>query len=246
MDRLIYVAMSGAKAVTERMGTTTHNLANASTPGYRAQLTAFRAAALPGDAWGRRVFATDNTLGSDLTEAAIQRTGRDLDIAIQGPGWISVQAHDGEEAYTRAGGLRINAEGLLETNSGLPVLGDGGPIAIPPDSRVAIGRDGTISTTSNQAPFNVANAGRIKLVNPSETELTRGADGLFRLKEGGAAPADENVSVVSGALESSNVNGAEALVSMITLARQFELQMRMLQTADQNARAATQLLSITS
>jgi flagellar basal-body rod protein FlgF len=244
MDRLIYVAMSGAKAVTERMGATTHNLANASTTGYRAQLAAFRAAALPGDAWARRVFATDNTVGSDFAEGAIQRTGRDLDIAIQGPGWISVQALDGEEAYSRAGSLRISPEGLLETNTGLPVLGDGGPIAIPPDSRVAIGRDGTISATANQAPFNVTNAGRIKLVNPPETELKRSADGLFRLKEGGAAPADENVGVVSGALESSNVNGAEALVSMITLARQFELQMRMLQTADQNARAATQLLTI--
>jgi flagellar basal-body rod protein FlgF len=133
---------------------------------------------------------------------------------------------------------------VLQTRSGLNVMGDGGPLAIPPDTRVSIGRDGTVSTvpTGNQAA-QVAALGRIKLVNPDEIQLVRGADGLFRLNAGAAAPADPQVKLIGGALEGSNVNAVDAMVSMIALARQFDMQVKMMQNAETNARSADQLLS---
>lgn len=238
---MIYVAMSGARATLDRMTTTTSNLANAATPGFRAQLTAFRAAPLANERL--RVFATESTNGYDFSEGSIQRTGRNLDVAIQGRGWLAVQTPDGTEAYTRAGNLQLSESGLLTTGSGLPVLGDGGQVTVPPDSQVMIGADGTISAMPNKpGDTGVAAVGRLKLVNPPEEELRRGDDGLFRLASGAEAPADPAVRVVSGGLESSNVNSAEALVGMIALARQFDLQMRMLQMAEQNERQAAQLL----
>jgi flagellar basal-body rod protein FlgF len=166
-------------------------------------------------------------------------------VAIQGRGWLAVQLPDGTEAYTRAGSLDVNVTGELQTKSGHTVLGDGGPITIPPDNNIEIGADGTVSIIPTfGTPNNVNPVGRLKLVNPPEGDLVRGADGLFRLRSGQPAPADENVRVASGALEGSNVNVTDAMVNLISLARQFELQIKMMQTADQNAQRADQLLSV--
>lgn len=247
MDRLIYTAMTGAKHILEKQATTSHNLANVNTAGFRAQIDAFRAVPVQGAPLPTRAFAVDSTVGTDFRPGAIQQTGRDLDVALQGAGWIAVQLEDGSEAYTRNGSLETNENGLLQTQTGLPVLGDGGPIAIPPDVHVTIGGDGTVSAMENSFMPGANNVlGRIKLVNPPEAELVRGDDGLFRLRDGGEAPADGNVRLLSGAVEGSNVNVVDAMVDMISLARQFEMHMNMLKNAESNETKAAQILSLTS
>ena len=246
MDRMIYVAMSGAKQMLEQQSVVANNLANASTTGFRAQMNAFRAADVFGEGAATRAFVVDSTPRADFTPGAIQQTGRDLDVAIEGAGWIAVQLPDGSEAYTRNGSLQINANGVLQTRAGHSVLGDGGPIAIPADTRLTVAGDGTVSAVPNatEQRAQVAPLGRIKLVNPPENELVRGDDGFFRMKDGVPAEADQKVKLHGGALESSNVNVVEAMVSMISISRQFDMQMKILQNADGNDRQASQLLSM--
>jgi flagellar basal-body rod protein FlgF len=245
MDKLIYIAMSGAKHALNQQAATAHNLANVSTTGFRAELNAFRALPVHGEGLPTRVFVTDSTVGADFTPAVLQETGRDLDVAIEGQGWIAVQMPDGTEAYTRNGSLQMNANGQLQTRNGLNVMGDAGPLAIPPDVIVTIGRDGTVSTVpTGQIPNAVAVVGRIKLVNPPEKDLVKNGDGLFRLKDGNPAPADANVKLVSGMLEGSNVNVVETLVGMIDQARAFEMNMRLLRTADTDAQQASRIMNL--
>src|SRR5688572_15955909 len=245
MDRMIYLAMTGAKQTLNQQATVSNNLANVSTHGFRAQTSAFRAVPVVGEGANTRAFVVDSTPGSDFTPGAIQHTGRDLDVAVQGRGWIAVQAADGSEAYTRSGSLQLNANGVLQTQAGQAVLGDAGPLSIPADTIVTIASDGTVSTVQNgNRPSATAVAGRIKLVNPSEASLERGDDGLFRVRNAAAPQADGNVRLASGALETSNVNVVDSMVSMISLARQFDMQMKMLQNAEGNSRAAAQLLSV--
>ena len=245
MDRLIYTAMSGAKHILEQQATTAHNLANASSTGCRAQIDAFRAVPVVGDGMPTRAFVVDATVGADFTGGPIQRTGRELDVALQGKGWLAVQSGDGSEAYTRAGALKLSENGVLQTAAGLPVQGEGGPIAVPPGVTVAIASDGTVSTISTDTkPGPATVLGRLKLVNPPEQALVRGGDGLFRQKDGKAAEADSTVKLASGALEGSNVNPVEAMVNMISLARQFETQMSLLKNAESNAGKATQILAL--
>ena len=245
MDRLIYIAMNGAKHALSKQASTSHNLANVSTDGFRSQYNSARAAAVIGPGQPTRTFVVDSTVGTNFAPGPIDRTGRTLDVAVEGRGWIAVRTPDGREAYTRSGALEINANGQLQTKTGLDVVGDGGTIAIPPDSQVSIGRDGTVSTIPAAGIPNITNAvGRIKLVDPNERELVRGDDGLFRLSSGQPAPVAENVALASGALERSNVNAVSAITEIISQARQFEMQIRMVQTADQNARSAAQLLNL--
>jgi len=243
MDRFLYISMSGAKETLRAQTVNNHNLANASTTGFRADLSAFQSRAVAGSGHASRVYATNSTTGWDQTQGALTTTGRDLDIGVQGAGWIAVQGPDGREAYTRAGDLRIDPSGLLMNGAGRPVLGDGGPITVPPQSSVLIGADGTVSIVPlGQGPETTALVGRIKLVNPPVESLSRGEDGLFRLQDGGDAPADANVRVSSGVLEASNVNIADAMVNMIELARHFDLQVKAMRTAEENAAASAALL----
>ena len=245
MDRMIYVAMSGARQTLSQQATVAHNLANVTTTGFRAETSVFRAVPVVGEGAATRAFVVDSTPGADFTPGAIQRTGRDLDIAVQGKGWIAVQAPDGSEAYTRTGSLQLSENGVLQTRSGHAVFGDGGPLSLPNDTLVTIAGDGTVSTVpSGTRPAANSVVGRIKLVNPPEGSLERGNDGLFRVRGGAPAAADAGVRVVSGALEASNVNAVDAMVSMIALARQFDVQMKMLQNAEGNARQAAQLLTL--
>jgi flagellar basal-body rod protein FlgF len=245
MDRLIYTAMTGAKHILEQQATASHNLANATTTGFRAQVDQFRAVPVQGAPLATRAFVVDSTTGSDFRPGAIQHTGRELDVAVQGEGWLAVQAEDGSEAYTRNGSLRLDENGVLRSASGLSVVGDGGPLSIPPGRNLAVAKDGTISLVPDgSAATGLTSIGRLKLVNPPEADLTRGDDGLFRLKDGSTADADPKVTVISGSLESSNVNVVDGMVNMISLARQFEMQMKMLQNAESNDSKATQLLSL--
>ena len=245
MDRFLYVAMSGAKETLQAQTANNHNLANANTSGFKADLSAFQSRAVQGPGFASRVYSTDASVGWDDTTGAMTATGQDLDIAIQGSGWFAVQGADGKEAYTRAGDLHVDANGQLMTATGRQVLGDGGPISVPPYSAISVGRDGTVSIVpAGQSPSTTAAVGRIKLVNPPTTELQRGDDGLFRSTTSRDAASDATVSVTSGVLESSNVNVADAMVKMIELSRRFELQVKAMRTAEDNAAASAKLLSV--
>lgn len=240
MDRMIYLSMSGAKATMQRQEVLANNLANASTTGFRAEMQALRAVPVRGDGASTRVHALETTTGYDPTPGPITSTGRPLDVALRGNAWLAVQGLDGTEAYTRMGSLQVNAEGTLVTSGGLTVLGDGGPIALPPNTVPSIGADGTVSV-AQPGGINTP-VGRLKLVTP-EAALARGEDGLFRAAEGDL-PADPNARLQDGALEGSNVNPIENMVAMIAAARQFEAQMKMLQTAEKDEQAAGRLLSM--
>ncbi len=247
MDRLIYTAMTGAKHVFMQQAGTANNLANASTIGFKAQEHRFRAVPVLGEGMPTRAFVVDASVSDVMDQGPLMFTGRNLDVAVNGKGWLAVQLPDGSEAYTRAGSLDVDVTGLLQTKAGNPVMGDGGPINIPPDNTIEIAPDGTISVVPTFGTPNNANAiGRLKLVNPPEAEMVRGADGLFHLRSGQPAPADQSLQVSSGTLEGSNVNVADAMVNLISLSRQFEMQIKMMQTADTNAQRADQLLSMTS
>jgi flagellar basal-body rod protein FlgF len=239
MDRMIYLSMAAAKATMHRQEVVSHNLANVSTNGFRAELAAFRAVPVRGDGASSRVYALESTVGYSTAPGVVQTTGRPLDVAVKGNGWLTVQALDGTEAYTRAGALEVNAEGVLTDLQGRPVVGDGGPLTIPANAEVEVASDGTVSAkVGRERPQPL---GRLKLVTP-EAPLQRGTDGLFRAAEGDLA-ADPTARVQSGALEGSNVNAVESMVAMIAAARQFEQQMKALQTAEQKEQSATKLLT---
>ena len=243
MDRMLYVAMSGAKQITRAQTVNTHNLANVSTDGFRAELINFQSLPLVGEGHSTRVYAQHTSEGADYTHGAIRTTGRNLDVALRGDGWFVVQGPDGNEAYTRAGNFQVSANGLMTTRSGLPVLGEAGPIALPPAQKIEIADDGTVSMQGQGQPAGaMVVVDRIRLVNPEEQDLVRGDDGLFRHKEGLVAVPDAQVRVVSGALESSNVNAVEALVTMIELSRRFEAVTKIMRRADENDAATTQMM----
>ncbi|TAH46918.1 MAG: flagellar basal-body rod protein FlgF [Betaproteobacteria bacterium] len=244
MDRLIYTAMTGAKGTMDQQAAVAHNIANATTTGFRAELHKLRAVEVQTEALRTRSFTVDASVVNDHSAGPMQFTGRPYDVAVAGKGWLAVQMPDGSEAYTRNGSLEVSANGILQTRDGRPVVGDGGPISIPPDNEISIGNDGSISALQPGQLGVVNVVARLKLVNPAEESLVRGDDGLFRLQQGGAAPADEAVRVAGGYLEGSNVNVVDQMVQMISLGRQFEMQTRMLTTAQQNDQAASKVLSV--
>jgi flagellar basal-body rod protein FlgF len=245
MDKLIYVAMSGARETMQAQAVNTQNLANASTTGFRADLAAFSSLPVYGPGHASRVYGVAGGTGVDTSAGPVIGTGRDLDVAVNGAGWLAVQAPDGNEAYTRAGDLQVDSLGLLRNGAGHPVMGNGGPIAIPPFNKIEIAADGTISIQPVGSPPNtVSVVERIKLVNPPARDMQKGPDGLLRMKSGDPAVTDGTVHLQSGALESSNVNSIEAMVNMIQLARQYESQVKIMSTARENDRAATQLLRL--
>ena len=237
MDHLIYTAMTGANAAEQRQAVIANNLANASTNG-------FRSVPLRGDGASTRVFALTATAGFKDTAGPIQYTGRNLDAMAQGNAWFGVQALDGTEAYTRNGAFEVSPEGNLVTANGLPVLSDSGsPIAIPPGASLTLGTDGTVTAKVGNQPS--ASLGRVKMATPgAEDPLKRGDDGLFRSTSGNPLPTDATAKLQTGALEGSNVNSIETMVQMIQGARQYEAQMRLMQSAESNDKSATQLLSL--
>lgn len=240
MDRMIYLSMTGAKAAMQRQDVISHNLANVSTNGFREQLAAFRAVPVRGDGASTRVYSLETTIGYDPTPGPVQVTNRNLDVAMKDNAWMAVQGLDGTEAYTRAGAMDVNADGQLVTMSGMPIMGDAGPITLPQDSEIVIAPDGTVSAkTQGQNPEVV---GRIKMVTP-EAPLTRGDDGLFRSSTGQDLDADANARLQGGALEGSNVSPIETMVAMITVARQFDEQMKLLQLSEKQDQQASRLLS---
>jgi flagellar basal-body rod protein FlgF len=240
---MLYVAMSGAKETLMAQANASNNLANASTTGFMSDLNQFRSMPVFGAGNPTRVFALNERPGTDFSHGSLQQTGRDLDVAVKDGGWLAVQVADGSEAYTRRGDLRVDENGLLLSGNDLPVMGNGGPIAIPPYEKIDIGVDGTVSirplgATSQQ----LAVVDRVKLVSPQFDQMKKGDDGLFRLKGGGEAEADAAQRLVPGALMSSNVNVVNEMVDMIELSRRFELQVKMMKTVEESADAASSIV----
>ncbi len=244
MDRLIYTAMTGAAATMGQEAAVAHNLANATSTGFKAELHRLRAVPIQNTQLPTRAFVVDASVSDDFTPGPLQHTNRSMDVAVQGKGWLAVQMPDGTEAYTRNGSLEVNANGVLQTRSGLPVVGGGGPITVPPDVEVVVGSDGTVSAVPRTgARNNTTTVGQLKLVNPPEQDMRRGGDGYVRLADGNPAPADPAVRVASGYLEGSNVNVVEQMVTMISLARHYETQTKLLSVAQEMDRSASQLVA---
>ncbi|MCQ8102548.1 flagellar basal-body rod protein FlgF [Methylomonas sp. SURF-2] len=248
MDRSLYIAMNGAKQTLLAQTANANNMANTQTVGFKQDFEQFRAMPAFGPGYPSRVYSMTERPGSDLSSGGIQTTGRDLDLAINGDGWFAVRAKDGSEAYTRAGDLRITPQGLLENGAGRQLLNENGQaIAIPPAQKVEIGRDGTISMIPQGAnSTNLVVLERIKLVNPGNQNLEKRDDGLMHLKQAGGPPAaaDANVNLIQGALEGSNVNAMSAMVEMIELSRNFELQTKVMKTIDDNAGVSAKLMQM--
>lgn len=246
MDKLLYVAMSGAKQNMNSLAVSANNLANANTDGFKASLSQARSMQAFGEGLPTRVFSMTETPSANFASGPIKTTGRDLDIAVKGDGWIAVQAENGGEAYTRSGSLRFDTTGVLRNDRGTAVMGDNGPIVLPlPIEKVEISQDGIVSVRPSGATAEVIEeVARIKLVNPGNENLMRGEDGLFRLMSGENAPSDPSVGLLSGAVEGSNVNAVHEMVSMIDLQRQFEMQVKMMKTAEENDRASSSLMRI--
>lgn len=246
MDRLLYIAMTGAKENMNGISVRANNLANTGTVGFKADFEQARAMQAFGEGLPTRVFSLTESPGQNFDSGAVIMTERDLDIAIQGDGWFAVQDKDGNEAYTRAGNLQVSSTGMLLTANGQPVMGDGGPIQLPvPLAKMDIGLDGTVSARAQGAPANVLeDVGRIKLVKPEYADVVKGHDGLFRRRDGQTADASIEVSLLSGAYEGSNVNAIGEMTTMISLQRQFELQVKMMKQAEQMDQQQNQLLRI--
>jgi flagellar basal-body rod protein FlgF len=243
MDKLLYVAMSGAKETLASQAANNDNLANAGTTGFKASLAAFQTRNVTGAGYPSRAYATASTVGWNSTVGEQQTTGNALDVAIQGPGFLAVQDAAGAEAYTRAGDFHVDPSGQLVTTGGQAVLSESGPLAVPPATSISIAADGTVSVVPlGQPPNSVAAVGRIKLINPPRDSLARGADGLYRTTDGTTPEADAGVQLSSGVLESSNVNITGCLVNMIELARRFDVQIKALHTAEEDGQASAKLL----
>ncbi|MDO9423181.1 MAG: flagellar basal-body rod protein FlgF [Methylobacter sp.] len=246
MDRSLYIAMSGAKQTLMAQTVNANNLANTQTTGFKSDLEHFRSRPVVGAGFPTRVYAMNEKPGVDLSQGGMQTTGGDLDVAINGEGYFAVQGADGKEAYTRAGDLRVTPEGLLQTGAGLQVLGQDGPITIQPAEKLTIGSDGTISII----PLGSGNAttqvevGRIKLVKMEADNLEKSTDGLLHAKDGNPVVASADVRLAQGVLEGSNVNAISAMVDMIELARNFELQTKVMKSVDENSAVGAKLMQM--
>ncbi len=246
MDRMLYVAMSGAKEVMLSQANNANNLANANTDGFKQDFNIFRAQHMEGPGWHSRAYSMDERPATDFSAGAIKVTGRGLDVVTKEDGFLGIEAPNGDEAYVRSASLQILPDGSLVDIKGNPVLNENGiQINIPPSKTITIGSDGTLSVVPADSPSNqLVVLDRLRLVKPDVQDLEKGLDGYVRLKEEAAPLVQENVMTVSGALESSNVNTAEALVNMIELSRKYELQIKMMSTSKSHAQKSDALLSL--
>ncbi len=243
MDKSIFIAMTGAKESLNAQQVRANNLANVATTGFKADFHEYRTLAVFGEHLPTRAYAMGERPGTDLSGGILMETNRSLDVAIKGDGWFAVQMPDGSEAYTRAGDLKQDVTGLITTGTGLPVLGDGGPIVLPEYEQLIVGVDGTISIKGlGEDPLAVTPINRLKLVNPALSQLEKGSDGLFRMKEGEALESDPNVLVVNGMLEGSNVNAVNEMAAVIAHSRMFELNVKMMNSAKELDEASARIM----
>ncbi|MDD2055729.1 flagellar basal body rod protein FlgF [Pseudomonas putida] len=245
MDKYLYVAMTGASQNALAQRAHANNLANISTNGFQRDLEQARSMPVFGDSFPARAFAMSERPATDFTPGAMVETGRDLDVAVGGDGWLAVQTPDGGEAYVRTASMNVDALGMLRAGNGMPIMGNGGPIAVPPEQKIEVGQDGTISIRAmGEGPRVMAEVDRIKLVKPDLKNMTKGLDGMIHTKDGQPAPADASVQVVSGFLEASNVNAVEEMTAVLALSKQFELHIKMMNTAKEDDQAMARVLQI--
>jgi len=248
MDRALYIAMSGAKQNTLAQASEANNLANASTTGFRQDFEQARSMPVFGDYYPTRAYAMTERPASDFNPGTLIHTGRDLDLAIENQGWFAVQDANGEEAYTRRGDFNVDALGRMLNGEGYQMLGGGGPVVVPPYEKIEIAKDGTVSVQGpGEEPAVIADVAQIKLVNPDLQNMEKGVDGLFRMRDqqpGQIQPLDVTVQIESGHLEHSNVNPVTSLTQIMALHRQYEMQVKMMKTADENAQATAQVMEI--
>ncbi len=244
MDPILYNAAVGGRENFKRQEVIANNLANVNTPGFKGDL--FQAQTMyvqNANGGAGQAFTAQLPNGNDFAPGPIVSTGRNLDVAIDGKGWLAVRDNAGTESYTRAGSLRLGPNGQLLTSSGKPVIGNGGPISIPPAKSIDIGTDGTISIVPQGGDAKSTTVvDRLKLVTLDDKNITKNAEGLFQLKDGSTAPADNQVKLVSGALEGSNVQAVDQMVAMINSGRDFETHMNLLSTVGENAQRLAQVL----
>ena len=243
MDKALFIAMSGAKQTMLAQQAHANNLANVKTTGFKEDFTQARSMPVYGEHYPTRAYAMTERPATNFDAGPLMQTGNNLDIAIKGDGWMAVQDENGAEAYTRAGDLSIDINGQLRTGKGLPVLGNGGPIVLPPSAKIEIGADGTISVLPlGSDAVGLAQVDRIRLVNPDAADLEKNEDGLVHLKEGAAPPVlDATIQVEPGFLEGSNVNAVSALTDILSLSRQYELQVKLMSQADQISQSTARL-----
>lgn len=247
MDRMIYTAMSGMESAMNRQRVTASNLANAQTPGFRAETFTVDATVLKSESLDARAMSRGGVFGADMSTGNVVQTGNPLDIAVRGDALIALQAADGAEVYSRRGDLAIGATGVLENGDGRPVMGEAGPITVPPGRKVSIGADGTIFASDPAAPDAPAeNLGRIKLASPEGSRIAKDLDGFLRVIGGGILPADETAAVTAGALEQSNVDTTRVLVEMIEAQRAFERRAKLFSTAGEIDTSSARLMSLRS
>ena len=246
MDRALYIATSGAKELMLAQSINANNLANANTVGFREDQTFQKALQLSGEGLSSRAYVGTRGQSADFSPGTLMSTGRDLDVAIQGEGWFTVQGQDGTEAYTRAGDLKVTPAGMLTNAAGHPMIGNnGGPITVPPFEKIEIAGDGTISVIPRgQTATTLAVIDRIKMVNPDNTSIEKSTDGLFRKKDGTEVASDGGVRLISGGLETSNVNVVESMVKTIELARRFELQIKVMENAKVLDEASASIMKV--
>ena len=245
MDRLIHTSLSAMRGAMARQTTVANNLANANTVGFRAEIASQRPLWLRGGEFQGRAPASEEVVNADMKAGAFISTGRDLDVAMQGDAMLAVQADDGEESYTRRGDLMIAPSGLLTTGDGVPVMGDGGPITMPPADKIMVGADGKISIVPEGGdPTQMQQVAQLKIVSPKGSEIVKGLDGLFKVRGGGTLPTDPDAKITQGALEQSNVNTSDALVQMIEASRSWETQIKLLTTAKDLDSATTDLMRL--
>ena len=243
MDKTLYTAMSGAARIMQTQQVKANNIANLSTTGFKADFNNAFAEALKGDGYDSRVHTRNMEQWTDMSGGTLSQTGNDLDVAIRGEGWFTVLDEDGNESFTRAGRFHVDGNGILRSDNGMMIAGEGGAIMLPEYEQLEIGEDGVISVIPNGAgKEQIMQVAQLKLVNPPAEDLTKGADGLFHLPEGEVATEDPDVHLVSGYLEGSNVNGVSEMVSFLSMSRGFEMQLKMMKSAETMARAGDQLL----
>lgn len=243
MDKGLYISMTGAREALLSQDTHANNLANVSTTGFKSDFQQYRSMQVFGNHFPSRVYAQTERPGTNMQAGTFMTTGRSLDVAVDGQGWIAVIDAEGKEAYTRAGDLERNVNGMLLTGSGLPVKGNGGPITLPEYENLEVGVDGSISVRAlGEGPLGLVQVDRIKLVNPDLKQMEKGKDGLFRMRDGSTPAADANVRMVSGMLETSNVNPVGELAAVIQSSRLMELNVKMLATYKETDQAAARIM----
>jgi flagellar basal-body rod protein FlgF len=245
MDRLIYTSLTALRGAQARQTATANNLANAQTPGFRAELAEAQALWLHGASLESRALSSEEIQGADMQAGAVISTGRDLDVALDGDALLTVQAEDGDEAYTRRGDLQLTESGLLTTGDGHPVLGSQGPITLPPSDSVTIDPEGRIFVVPRGGDANQPQeVDRLRLATPTGTVIAKGMDGLFRVKDGGSLPTDPDARIINRSLEGSNVNSTQALIDMIEASRSWDTQLKMISDAREMDTSTAELMRL--